>query len=314
MKRVFRATVALAAILLMLAVLLSYAGPVVHALDMLANVRLHLLVAAGIVGVLALLARAGWSLWRAAVAAVIAVAGIGPVWEPVPDPRAGRKLVVMTANLFQKNPLTEAMLQTLREADPDILVTQETTKSVQTGTRPLTLIFPYRLSLSTRGQTLRTVLWSKFPMRNGRLLLEDSVEPTGAYAWVQIGDGIEISVLGLHLAHAFPGNQKRQIAALGRIVPLLPEPRIVLGDFNAEPWSHAVRMIERLTATRRIPGYRVTWIGSYPTPLGRVPAPIGHAIDHILVTPGVGVTSIETVTIPGSDHKGVRAVLTIPDP
>ena len=314
MRSVFRFLIALVAILLMLAVLLSYAGPLLHSLDMLAHFRLYLLWAAGIFGLLAILAGDLWLVWRSLVTALIAAAGLGPVWEKVPAPRAGQQVVVMTANLFQKNPQIEAMLETLRKASPDILVTQETGKSVLTGPDPLTALFPYRLALSTRGQILRTVLWSKFPMRNGRLMLEDSVEPTGALAWVQLANGVEVSVLGLHLAHAYPGNQGRQIAALANIVPSLPEPRIILGDFNAEPWSHAVRRIEQLTATRRIPGHRVTWVGSYPSPLGPLPAPIGHAIDHILVTPGISVASIETVAIPGSDHRAVRAVLSIPDP
>jgi len=236
------------------------------------------------------------------------------MWEGAPPAGEGRRLVVMTANLFQNNDQAGAMLETLRRADPDILVTQETTKTVQTGAHPLTDLFQYRLSLSTRGQTLRTVIWSKFPMRNGTLLLEDQIVPTGAHAWVQIGEGLEISVLGLHLAHAYPGNQRRQIDALAGIMATLPEPRIIMGDFNAEPWSHAIARTESLTGTRRIPGYRVTWRGRYPTPLGDVPAPIGHAIDHILITPGIGVESITTVTIPGSDHLGVRAVLRIPNP
>jgi len=314
MKRFFRAVIALSALLNLFAVVLGYAGPLAHAFDMLAHFRLHLLWAGAIVAVCAILARDGKSLWRATVAATIALAGLTPLWEVQSPTGEGRRLVVMTANLFQDNEETDAMLRMLGAADADILVTNETTKAVQTGARPLTGLYPFRLSLSTHGQILRTVIWSKFPMRNGALLLEDQVEPTGAHGWVRIAPGVEISVMGLHLAHAYPGNQARQIAALEGIVATLPEPRIVLGDFNAAPWSHALARVEALTGTRRIPGYRVTWRGSYSTPLGHLPAPLGHAIDHVLVTPGIGVEAVETIPIPGSDHRAVRAVLRIPDP
>ena len=88
-------------------------------------------------------------------------------------------------------------------------------------------------------------------------------------------------------------------------------PLVVMGDFNATPWSHAVRRIERLTGTRRIGGIGRTWHG-YPTPLGEVPVPLGLPIDHILISPGIGVLSVGTLEIPGSDHLAVRAVLTVP--
>ena len=205
------------------------------------------------------------------------------------------------------------MLEALRGADADVLVTHETTKAVLVGTAPLSDLYPYRLSLSTTGSILRTVIWSKYPMRNGALLLEDTVEPTGAVAIVRLPDGQEVSILGLHLAHAWPGNQARQIAVLGEITRDLPRPLIILGDFNATPWSHALVQAQALTGTLRIPGYRVSWRGAYPSPFGDVPAILGQAIDHILLSPDLGVERTMVVDIPGSDHDAVGAVIRVPN-
>ena len=149
-------------------------------------------------------------------------------------------------------------------------------------------------------------------MRDGTLLLEDSVEPTGAAAVIRMPDGQEVSILGLHLAHAWPGNQAHQIGVLGDITRDLPRPLIVLGDFNATPWSHALVRAQALTGTLRIPGYRVSWHGAYPSPFGEVPSLLGQAIDHILLSPGLGVERTMVLDIPGSDHDAVGAVVRLP--
>ena len=116
------------------------------------------------------------------------------------------------------------------------------------------------------------------------------------------------------MGHVAIGDQRQQIETLGQIVKDLPGPLIIMGDFNATAWSYAVRRIEELTGTQRIAGVGRTWHGGYDTPLGRIPEPLGLPIDHILVSPGIGVRSIGTVPIPGSDHLAVRAVLTLPWP
>ncbi|MEM1300564.1 MAG: endonuclease/exonuclease/phosphatase family protein [Pseudomonadota bacterium] len=197
-------------------------------------------------------------------------------------------------------------------ADADVLVTHETTKAMQTGVTSLALHYEYRLSLTTSGQQLRTVIWSKFPMSAGALMLEDQIEPTGAMAMVDLGGGREALIVGLHLAHSAVGNQEVQIRALGTLLDGRPHPRILLGDFNATPWSWAMHQVAELSETQRVPGYRITWAGAYPSFAGDIPAPIGQPIDHILVSPDMGVQSVETLDIPGSDHLAVKATLLIP--
>jgi endonuclease/exonuclease/phosphatase family metal-dependent hydrolase len=58
----------------------------------------------------------------------------------------------------------------------------------------------------------------------------------------------------------------------------------------------------------------VTWKGRYRTPLGKLPEPLGHQIDQILLSSGIGVVSVETLDLPGSDHFGLLLHLRIPAP
>ena len=247
------------------------------------------------------------------VIAVLAIAGLGVLWEEPLRDGGEVELSVMTANLFQQNSRTEEMQRELLAADADVLVTMETTKAVLSGSDSFALSYPFRLSLSTSGQTLRTVIWSKFPMRDGRLLLEDLVEPTGALAIVEVSPGVEFTILGLHLAHNVVGNQEAQIRAMDLIAESMPMPRVIVGDMNATAWSHALRWIEDLTATRRIGGFRITWRGFYPTWIGSLRVPLGLQIDHILLSEGIGVRGLEARSIPGSDHKAVLARIALPE-
>lgn len=294
-------------------VLLGYGGALVFALEGLAHFRLHFLLMIPAVAVLALATRQWTALLRLGTAALLAVVGLGPVWEQAgPTPAEGFPITVMTANLSNKNTrLAEARAALLAE-DVDVLVTQETTKAMQVGETSLARHYPYRLALNTSGQILRTVLWSKYPMRGGELMLEDSVEPTGAMAQLDLGEGREILVMGLHMAHSVFGNQEAQIAALGGLLRDRPHPRVLLGDFNATPWSRALAQIQSISGTRRPPGYRITWRGAYPSPLGAIRAPIGQPIDHILASPDVGIGEVRTLEMPGSDHLALRATLWVP--
>ena len=298
---------------ILVGVLLGYGGAFLFELDLLAHFRLHLLLLIPPVAVLAFAGQQWTALLRLGTAALFALAGLAPAWAPSHvGSENGTQLVVLTANLSYDNPRPDLVRAALLAEDADILVTNETTKAMQSGVTSLARHYPFRLMLSTSRTVLRTVVWSKYPMREGRLLLEADVEPTGAMAIVTLPDGFEVLVLGLHMGQNAGGKQQTHIEALGSLLEDRPHPRIVLGDFNATPWSWALQRVESLTRTARVPGYFVTWRGDYPTPLGNVPAILGQAIDHILVSPSIGIQEVSVVDVPGSDHMGIRAVLRIP--
>jgi endonuclease/exonuclease/phosphatase (EEP) superfamily protein YafD len=85
--------------------------------------------------------------------------------------------------------------------------------------------------------------------------------------------------------------------------------RILAGDFNATLDHHALR---RLISTGYEDAAEEAGKGLVPTwPAGRRIPPL-ITIDHVLADVRCGVRSLTVVPIPGSDHRGVLAVLTLP--
>lgn len=92
-----------------------------------------------------------------------------------------------------------------------------------------------------------------------------------------------------------------------------PGAQVVAGDFNATRDHRPFRDLlaagfsdcADIAAKRPWPGF--TW------PANRRYPPIMR-LDHILVSPGLTVSETRTVQIPGTDHRGVLAVLNLAGP
>ena len=307
------ATVAFgAAALLFVLTLAGYAGRWGPALDVIANFRLHLAVLAGGLGMVLGLARLRRSAGLALLTTLIAAASLGPALDPAERPGDGRPLTLLYANLRDRNPQRQALAAMLRAADADILITSETTRAVVEGAGGLRAAYPYRLVSPGAGEALRTAIWSKYPLSDGALYRNNTVAPTGAAAIADLGGGTTLGLIGAHFSRPFERLHRTQVEALGPMADKLGHLLIVAGDFNASPWSWVVARAAEVTGTRILGGYRVTWKGRYRTPLGPLPEPWGHQIDQMLLSGGIGVETVETVQLPGSDHLGLFVRLRIP--
>ena len=120
-----------------------------------------------------------------------------------------------------------------------------------------------------------------------------------------------LALIGVHFGRARTALLEEQLDGLERIAAGFEPPLVVVGDFNAAPWTRLVGEAAARTGTRPVGGFRVTWEGDYPV-VG-LPSVVGHQIDHVLLSPGIGLSLIETLPIPGSDHHGLLIELVVPD-
>ena len=280
-------------------------------LDLVAAFRVHLGVLAALLALVAALGR-HWRLAGAGAGlALVAGASLGPALESPAPAGSGRTLSVLYGNVHDANPVPGALAAALLARGADVLVTSETSRDLAGR---LAGPYPHRLVADTGGRTKRTAVWSRFPLRATRFYLDNTVAPPGASAAIDLGPGLRVGLIGVHLSRPTESVQPAQVAALREIAAGLPRPLVVIGDFNAAPWTATLARAARLTETRIAGGYRITWRGVYETLLGTLPEPWGHQIDHVLVSDGIGIEAVETVPLPGSDHAGLLARLRLPAP
>ena len=282
--------------------MLGYGDAYHWVLDAISAFRLHIAAAATVLTLAALSLRRWQIAGLAALSALITTAGLGPVLQAPLSPEGGTGplITVAYANLYDANPVPQAAAQALLETDADILVTSETTAPVAPQ---LQTAYPHHLVNRDDPRTMRTAIWSRHPLGGGRLFLDNNLAPTGASALVTLAGGIRLHVTGVHFARAIEGLRQTQTKALGDIAGSRALPRIVIGDFNAPPWSRTLAWAASATGTRILGGYRITWSGSYPTPAGALPSLWGQNIDTLLYSDQIAVRSVETRVLPGSDHR-----------
>jgi len=250
-----------------------------------------------------------WPL--AAVAGIIAVVHLAAVAPALPDHPAppegtGARLRIVTANSSFRNADTDRWAAALLALDADVLLVQEyapTTRDAlfKAGVRER---YPWQ-SVWMRPYSAGLAVFSRLPMRGTNV---PKFDYDGIAASVKVGDRWT-RIVNVHTA-ALPDQHRWRdtFTDLEGYLDDQPVPLIAAGDFNATLWHQPMRDLLqgplRDAHADRGRGLAVTW------PVGK-PGPPFALIDHVLVTPTIGVRSIAERTVPGSDHRAVVADLLV---
>lgn len=307
-------------------VLLGLGGALHPVLDAIGFFRPHFGILAGLGGLLALvLGRYRGALVGVGLA-VLAAVMLGPVWRGVERPaEAGaetRSITVMTANVLGgSNPDLDRTASLLVAANADILAIVEAPRAW--GEPDSLLMRHYAHATARPGKRNGVFILSRFPLANPVYNHPDRATSLFGNAVADVG-GAPLGVTVTHFSWPLVSDnaQQKQTGAIAKILPETAGPMLLMGDFNAPPWSEAMGRVENNSGLAMIGGLRRTWLGAYPNPLrfmltgeiyrADVPAILGHQIDHILLSPDIGVEQIEVIPLPGSDHDAVWARITVP--
>jgi endonuclease/exonuclease/phosphatase (EEP) superfamily protein YafD len=152
-------------------------------------------------------------------------------------------------------------------------------------------------------------LWTRLEVRARSVVPGRFGQPVARLA-VPGAPDIEVTAVHTHP----PARSREQVARWTEDLALLPDPeeqvlRVLAGDFNATPDHAAFRRLLRRgwTDAARVTGQalRPTWAPvRYPVP--QLP------LDHVLVDPRIGVSSLQVLHVPGSDHRALVAELRLP--
>ncbi len=101
-------------------------------------------------------------------------------------------------------------------------------------------------------------------------------------------------------------GQLRQMQALSAWLETIPGRHIVMGDFNATPFSRMLSTLEEATGLRRL-----TELPTWPAWIGLPQI----AIDHIFASPDITLLRPEMIGNPsGSDHYPIALTVSVPAP
>ncbi|HHN72546.1 MAG TPA: hypothetical protein ENK13_00505 [Thermopetrobacter sp.] len=200
---------------------------------------------------------------------------------------------VMTFNTWTRNEDVTAIAAEVRRQKPDIVGMMEVVPAKRRLLDLLRADYPY-LTHCLDKQHCYLALFSRWPMEKvaARSLWEG---PPYLHVVVRTPTG-PVHVFAVHtLRFPWLGSQLKQVKALGRLLRRVKGPKIVMGDFNATPFSVMLHTFVRRSGLRR-----QTWLPTWPAWAGPLPQ---LAIDHVFISP-----ELERVAGPwigdaaGSDH------------
>lgn len=222
--------------------------------------------------------------------------------EPQAPDHGPGSLTLVVANVYIDNAVPEAMVETLLETGADLLLVIEFSKNWHALAAKLDRRYPHRWSHGD------ITVWSRYPATGG-----DPTSRSREYTLdlVLAVAGRDLRLLATHAPRA-PDRRILEernwlFSELGTWAREQPLPTVIAGDFNATPWTPALRRLiddERLARARPVGG----WYGSWPAPL----ADLGVPIDHLLHSTSIAVEKMALLTVPGSDHRAIEATLSLP--
>ena len=223
-----------------------------------------------------------------------------PPWRGPPPPRA---LTFLTYNLWSQNFGPSATIHQILAQGADVVALQEMRGFGYSRLKPLEAAYPFQ---SERPSSIDEGLYSKRPW------ITSGFSAGVSWGVTTAPDGLPVMIATTHLGWPIPtvGEQKQR-ASLTRELAGLQRPDLIFaGDFNLAPWSWALR---RLDAALQPLTRRERAIYSWPANIALLnrPAPLAILpIDHVYAGPAWRTVQIERLARSGSDHYGLRIVLT----
>jgi endonuclease/exonuclease/phosphatase (EEP) superfamily protein YafD len=294
-----------------LCVLAGVAGGSLHwALDLAGQFLLPATVVCGVAALVAVACR--WFRIAGAAGALALAAYLTAMpWTAGPEPVASEapRFKVLLFNVWFANGRIPDVRTMVERENADIVVFVETTRRVRDELQPLAARYPYRfdcigsarcdITIFARSRlTAPAVKATRDPDRSPLVGIETEIA------------GCHLMLFATHMTRPFPNRpfwaQRAQAEEIGDDLGAWSGAKLLLGDFNAAPWSHVIRTIADRGGLTVLTGAGGTWPSILP-PQMRIP------IDHMMVGKGLSFVSRRVLPKIGSDHLPVVAEIAVTD-
>lgn len=211
-------------------------------------------------------------------------------------------IAIMAANVLMPNKNAPALLQLVRDFQPDILVTLETNSWWQNQLDQLLSEYPYTIQCPLENLYGMHV-YSKLPLENPQLRFLVEAEIPSMHAVVVLPSGKKIQVHFLHPAPPSPTENEEsserdaELLLVAKTVVDEALPVIVAGDLNDVAWSATTRLFRKVSGLLD-PRVGRGMFNSFHAgqPLVRWP------LDHLFHSKHFVLADIQRLPSIGSDH------------
>ncbi len=257
-----------------------------------------------LVALVVLVWRRRW--WLVGLAAVSLAINVMPLLKTsgtlsttiVAHPQLGLKIVSL--NVLTSNQRYADTLAYLQGTNADVILLLEVNAAWEQSLMPLRKTHPHGTSQS-RQDNFGIALYSRLPLEEFQVTsFVDQGMPSIATI-ITVGER-KIRLVGTHPLPPHNADtlsvQFAQLQAIGQFVSATPDvPAIVLGDFNATPWSPAINEL-RAKSTLDFRCRNAVWL-----PTWQVRTPLALPIDLALCTPPLFFEQRDIGPEVGSDHR-----------
>lgn len=303
---------------LLIPVVIPYLDGLWWGFDLLQHFNRHAIMVGLFLAVFALIFR--W--WREFAVALLSIACLAvplipyyraaPPQVPLEQGKPVDEFTVLSANLHVGCSKPAAMLEGLTRASPDVLLLTECTPEWQKHLDPLLQTYPHHIGVALP-HAFGIWLGSRHEFEMERMPTEEADDLPSVIARIRLPNAGRVGIVGAHpLPPMNRDNWEIQRTLMASYSDYLDEAsgeaRIIMGDFNAAPWSRIFqRLVQRsqLRDTALGTGTAPTWA---PTTF---PLQLGLPLDHILVTGRIELVSRSIGPDLGSDHRWVTATFRI---
>jgi endonuclease/exonuclease/phosphatase (EEP) superfamily protein YafD len=213
-----------------------------------------------------------------------------------------RQITAASFNTLWVNDDVDAVAAEVRRIDADVMTLIEMGPSKRALIERVKDRFPYHTDCYDIA-FCNLVILSKFPIAESAARALWDGPP---YIWARLGpEAGGLTVFGVHTIR-FPHAraQLRQANEIADLVAAMPGRKLVMGDFNATPFSRITAVVAGRANLQRL-----TFLPSWPSTLGLPQL----AIDHIFASPGVRLVESQQIGEPaGSDHFPVVVKIAVP--
>lgn len=247
-----------------------------------------------------------------ALLTLVALLGFGlhslwtlPLFVPDDRPPSGESFTVLSLNAFAGEADPQELVDAA--ADADIVILLEVTPDLVRELADHHWHDRFTHSVGEPAPGLNgSVIYSRFPLTE-----KERIDSSFAQ-WVAEADVPEVggvTVFAVHPCNPFctggyfdaEHEQLRTVAA-----QYTDRPLVVAGDFNAVDDHRPMIDLRRTGLRSAVDIVGAGWLPTYPS--NRAIPPL-IPIDHVLVSDSLTATSIDTLTISGTDHRGLVADL-----